>query len=56
MAKERIMSGAGYWMILAPLDYKGKIYSTGLIYEHRYILEKKIGRYLVSGESSHHIN
>jgi uncharacterized C2H2 Zn-finger protein len=55
-AKERIMSGAGYWMIPAPPDYKGKIYSTGLIYEHRYVLEKKIGRYLVSGESSHHIN
>ncbi len=55
-AKERIMSGAGYWMIQAPSDYKGKIYSTGLVYEHRYVLEKKIGRYLTSEESSHHIN
>lgn len=56
MAKDRIMSGAGYWMIPAPEDYNGKIYSTGYIYEHRYVLEKKIGRHLISGESSHHIN
>lgn len=56
MAKDRILSGAGYWMIPAPISYSGKIYSSGLIYEHRYILEQKLGRYLESYETAHHIN
>lgn len=56
MAKNRIMSGGSYWMIKAPAGYPGKIYSTGLIYEHRYVLEKKLGRVLESWETSHHIN
>lgn len=43
-------------MIQAPKGYKGKIYSTGLIYEHRYILEQKLDRSLNSNEVSHHIN
>ena len=56
MAKYQILSGAGYWMIKAPLGYNGKIYSTGYIYEHRYVLEQKIGRYLESDEIAHHLN
>jgi hypothetical protein len=56
MAKDRVLNGGGYWMIPAPQNYNGKIYSTGLIYEHRYILEQKLGRYLTSDEIAHHIN
>lgn len=54
--KDRILSGAGYWMIPIPENYRGKEYSCKYIYEHRYILEQKIGRYLKSHEIAHHIN
>jgi transposase len=54
--KDRILSGAGYWMIPIPENYMGKKYPCGYIYEHRYILEQKIGKYLTSNEIAHHIN
>lgn len=54
--KERILSGAGYWMIPIPDGYEGTVYSCGYIYEHRYVLEKKIGRYLKKDEIAHHLN
>lgn len=54
--KKRLFHGNGYWLIPAPKDYKGKIYNGGYIYEHRYILEKKIGRILENKEFAHHIN
>ena len=54
--KARILSGSGYWMIPIPSDYEGKIYPCGYIYEHRYVLEMKIGRPLKRTEIAHHIN
>ena len=45
-------------MITTPIGYKGKVYNkkANLIYEHRYVLEQKIGRLLKDGEVTHHLN
>lgn len=54
---ERLLSGDGYWMIKAPKGYKGKKYIDGrYIYEHRYIIEKRLGRPLKYNENVDHIN
>jgi hypothetical protein len=47
--KEKTMSTDGYWEIRVP-EHKHKIK------EHRYFMEKKIGRKLLSTELVHHIN
>jgi len=53
--KTRLISGDGRWMIPAPPGYKGKTYIGGrYIYEHRYLMEKKLGRLLRPGEVVHH--
>lgn len=54
--KSRILSGSGYWMVPIPDNYEGKKYPCGYIYEHRYVLENKIGRSLKRTEIAHHIN
>ena len=56
--KDKILSGCGYYMITTPKGYKGKVYNerTNLIYEHRYVLEQKIGRLLKENEIAHHLN
>lgn len=55
--KERLLSGDGRWMIQKPEGYLGKAYILGkYIYEHRYILEQKLGRLLEEGEVAHHID
>lgn len=55
--RRRIISGEGRWMIPAPSFYKGKRYiKNRYIYEHRFIMEKKIGRLLNKNEIVHHIN
>ena len=50
----------GYVLVSAPIDHpyarmtKGR--RTGVIYEHRLVMEKKIGRYLLPGEVVDHID
>ena len=44
-------------MITPPPDYKGKTYIGGrYVYEHRFLVEQKIGRLLEHGEIIDHIN
>lgn len=53
----RLISGSGRWMIPAPEGYQGKTYiGNRYVYEHRYAMEKKLGRSLEKGEVVHHIN
>lgn len=55
--KDRIISGDGRWMVPAPEGYGGKKYiGDRYVYEHRLIMEIKIGRLLNPGEVVHHIN
>lgn len=45
---------SGYWRIYKPEHpYCNK---DGYIYQHRLVMEKKLGRYLTESEDVHHIN
>lgn len=46
---------SGYWYLYMP-DHPNAIKEGRYIAEHRFILEKKIGRLLTSDEISHHKN
>lgn len=53
----KLLSGDGRWMIPAPSGYQGRKYIKGLyVYEHRYLMEQKLGRLLSYNEVVHHIN
>jgi transposase-like protein len=55
--KERFIAGEDRWMIQAPPGYKGKTYIGGrYVYEHRYLMEQKLGRLLGPDEMVHHKN
>jgi len=41
-------------MVYAPPDYQGTVYKSGLIYEHRLIMEYFLGRNLHTNEIVHH--
>lgn len=53
----RVIGGDGYYMVTPPLGYKGKTYVNGrYVYEHRLLMEQKLGRVLEKGEIVDHIN
>jgi len=53
----KVISGCGYYMITPPDGYKGKTYIGGrYVYEHRFLIEQKIGRLLKKEEIIDHIN
>jgi len=54
---EKLISGDGYYMIKTPKDYKGKTYIDGrYIYEHKYLMEKRLKRLLKYNENVDHKN
>jgi hypothetical protein len=50
------MKNGPYILILAPPGYKGKVYRGKYVYEHRLVLEQKLGRLLEENEIAHHKN
>lgn len=53
----RYVGGGGYWIISKPEGYRGKRHvGYNFLYEHRYLMEEKLGRYLEYNEIIHHIN
>ena len=49
----RYIAKSGYIFIYRP---NHPCSNRGYVYEHRVIMEEKLGRYLVDGEVVHHIN
>jgi len=53
----KVKSGDGYYMVTPPEGYMGKTYIEGrYVYEHRLLMEQKIGRLLIKGEVIDHID
>lgn len=53
----KVKSGDGYYMVTPPEGYLGKTYIEGrYVYEHRLLMEQKIGRLLIKGEVIDHID
>lgn len=53
--KDKVITGNGYITIYKP-DHPRANKSTGRILEHTFIMEQKLGRYLLPNENVHHIN
>lgn len=53
---KRHNSGSGYVYVHAPSHPQAQGKSYKYLLEHRLVMEKKIGRYLMVGENVHHIN
>lgn len=54
---EKLIGGDGYYLIKKPKGYKGKTYiNDRYVYEHRYIVEKRLGRPLKFNENVDHKN
>lgn len=52
---EKLIGGDGYYLIKKPKGYKGNSYIDGrYIYEHRYIVEQRLGRPLKYNENVDH--
>lgn len=51
--RERVLSKDGYYMIKIPEHPKS--FNGGWYYEHRLVVESKIGRLLSKNETVHHI-
>lgn len=55
--KHRYISSDGYYLIKPEDGYQGKTHLNGIyVYEHRYLMEKKIGRLLTHSDIVHHKN
>lgn len=52
---KHIKSSQGYILEFNPTHPRGKS-NNGYVFEHIIVMEKKIGRYLINGETVHHIN
>ncbi len=54
VGNSRIKTPEGYILVYCPTHPSAK--SSGHIYEHRYVMEKHLKRFLSSSEHVHHIN
>lgn len=54
----KVLSGdVGRWLLPTPAGYKGTTLINGYyVYEHRYLMEQKLGRLLRPGEVVHHLD
>ena len=54
--RETYLNHNGYVVTRAPLDHPYAGANPGRIFEHRLVMEQKLGRYLLPTENVHHLN